>query len=379
LLRKGLVLTQFGVSIVLIIGTYVIFQQLQFVRNSPLGVDIDQMLVVQGPTVSDSTYFQNFTRFRNNLLSYPDIKEVTASSAVPGRGSRSGSGSVRLVSQDEKNVNSIDVIYADEDFVNTYSLQLKAGRTFSKDFNDNGKSVLLNETAVKLLGFSEPEKIVNEKILVYGDTLLIAGILSDYHQQSLKKKVEPIIFACDRAVATFYSIKINSQVAINSIIAKTEMEFKKDFAGNPFNYFFLDDYYNEQYKSDQQFAQLFGLFTTIGILIACLGLFGLSSFLVLQRTKEIGIRKVLGASIRQIVILVSKDFILIVLLANLIAWPIAYWIMHGWLNDFAYRIELSAVAFIIPGLSALLIAIITVSSQSVKAALINPVENLRDE
>jgi putative ABC transport system permease protein len=298
---------------------------------------------------------------------------------VPGRGSRSGSGSVRLVSQDEKNVNSIDVIYADEDFVNTYSLQLKAGRTFSKDFNDNGKSVLLNETAVKLLGFSEPEKIVNEKILVYGDTLLIAGILSDYHQQSLKKKVEPIIFACDRAVATFYSIKINSQVAINSIIAKTEMEFKKDFAGNPFNYFFLDDYYNEQYKSDQQFAQLFGLFTTIGILIACLGLFGLSSFLVLQRTKEIGIRKVLGASIRQIVILVSKDFILIVLLANLIAWPIAYWIMHGWLNDFAYRIELSAVAFIIPGLSALLIAIITVSSQSVKAALINPVENLRDE
>jgi putative ABC transport system permease protein len=379
LLRKGLVLTQFGVSIVLIIGTYVIFQQLQFVRNSPLGVDIDQMLVVQGPTVSDSTYFQNFTRFRNNLLSYPDIKEVTASSAVPGRGSRSGSGSVRLVSQDEKKVNSIDVIYADEDFVNTYSLQLKAGRTFSKDFNDNGKSVLLNETAVKLLGFSEPEKIVNEKILVYGDTLLIAGILSDYHQQSLKKKVEPIIFACDRAVATFYSIKINSQVAINSIIAKTEMEFKKDFAGNPFNYFFLDDYYNEQYKSDQQFAQLFGLFTTIGILIACLGLFGLSSFLVLQRTKEIGIRKVLGASIRQIVILVSKDFILIVLLANLIAWPIAYWIMHGWLNDFAYRIELSAVAFIIPGLSALLIAIITVSSQSVKAALINPVENLRDE
>jgi putative ABC transport system permease protein len=379
LLRKGLVLTQFVVSIVLICGTYVIFQQLQFVQSSPLGVDIEQMLVVQGPTVSDSTYNQKFARFRNQLLSYPEVKEVTASSAVPGRGSRNGSGSVRLVNQDETNINSIDVIYVDEDFVTTYGLQLKTGRTFSKDFNDHGKSVLLNEAAVNLLGFSEPEKLVNEKILVYGDTLFIAGVLSNYHQQSLKKKVEPLIFACDRGAATFYSIKIKSRSAISSIVEKTETEFKKDFTGNPFNYFFLDDYYNEQYKSDQQFGQLFGLFTTIGILIACLGLFGLSSYLVLQRTKEIGIRKVLGASIRQIAILVSKDFILIVLLANLIAWPVAYWVMNGWLNNFAYRMELGVLIFIVPGVSALFLALITVSSQSIKAALINPIDNLRSE
>lgn len=378
-LRKGMVLAQFVASIVLIVGASIIYRQLDFMRNSPLGVDIEQILSVHGPTVWDSTYAQRFNQFRNVLLTYPDIREVTASSLVPGRGSRNGSDGVRLANQNESNGHSCDVAYVDEDFVPAFDLTLIGGRNFSRDFRDNGNSVLVNEAALRMLRFIESEKVIGEQVLVYGDTLDIVGVIKDYHHQSLKEKVEPLIFICDHGAATFYSIKIKTKKSIPEIIRRTEMAYKESFAGNPFNHFFLDDYYNEQYKSDMQFGKVFNLFTAIAIIIACLGLFGLSSYTVAQRTKEIGIRKVLGASTRQISVLISKDFILIVLLANVISIPVAYLLMDNWLNSFANRISLGVLSFLVPSMFTLLLAILTVASQSIKAANTDPVRNLRTE
>ena len=378
-LRKGMVLAQFVASIVLIVGTGVIYTQLQFMQNSPLGVTIEQVLVVNGPTVRDSTYSRKFDTFRNGLQRYPDVSQVTASSVVPGRGSRNGSGGVRLASQSESKGNSCDVAYVDEDFIETFDLILRAGRNFSRDFRDSEKSVLLNESALRMLGFIEPEKVIGERILVYGDTLSIIGVIKDYYHQSLKEKVEPLIFICSQGAATFYSIKVKTKKSIREIISRTETAYKESFVGNPFNYFFLDDYYNEQYKSDMQFGKVFSIFTAIAIIIACLGLFGLSSYSVVQRTKEIGIRKVLGASVGQIGLLLSKDFIIIVLIANAISIPIAYLLMDNWLNGFAHRISLGVLSFLLPSVFTLLITILTVASQSIKAANADPVKNLRTE
>ncbi len=378
-MRKAMVLVQFVASIVLIVGTGVVYSQMHFMQNSPLGVDIDQVLVVNGPNIRDSTYSNRFNQFRNVLLQYPDIREVTASSVIPGRSSRNGSDGVRLTHQNESSSHSCDVAYIDDNFVNALGLAVITGRNFSRSFKDNEKSVLLNNAALRMLGVGQPDKILGEKILVYGDSLKIVGVIKDYHQRSLKDAVEPLIFICNYDVGTFYSIKIKSANSLTEIANRAEAAFKESFQGSPFNHFFLDDYYNEQYKSEQQFGKVFGLFASIAIFIACLGLFGLSSYATIQRTKEIGIRKVLGASARQIGVLVSQEFVLIVLLANLISFPIAYFLMDNWLNNFANRIVLGTQNFLIPGLCALLIAIATVSSHAIKAANSDPVKNLRTD
>lgn len=378
-LRKGLVITQFVTSIVLIAGTYIVITQIKFMKDIPLGVDIEQMLVVNSPTITDSLQSQRFDQFRNELLSYPGVTMVTKSSSVPGREPVNGAGGVRLTTQEPKDASSFDVMYVDHQFMNTYGLQLMTGRTFSKEYHDQDRSVLLNESALQLLQVEDAGDVIGERILVYGDTLTVVGVMRDYHQQSVKTDVNPLIFICDDQSAFYYSIKISSSSPIKDVVSSIEGAFKKSFAGNPFNYFFLDDYYNEQYKSEQQFSTVFSLFTSIAILIACLGLFGLSSYSVIHRAKEIGIRKILGASVDQITLLVSREYIVLVLIANIIACPLFYLVMSNWLNGFANRISIGFLAFVTPGLIALLVAILTVAFQSVKAASANPTESLRSE
>jgi putative ABC transport system permease protein len=221
--------------------------------------------------------------------------------------------------------------------------------------------------------------IIGQRIYVWDYSLEIIGVLKDYHQESFKKKVDQLIFVCDRDARDYFSIKIGSTKDHAETVNRVHEKFEAIFPGNPFTFFFADEYYDQQYRSDQQFAKIFGLFTGLAIFIACLGLFGLSSYMALQRTKEIGIRKVMGATVRQIAVLVSKEFFVIVTVANLIAWPFAYFIMNNWLSTFAYRINLGILAFLIPGGCALIIAILTVSVQSVKAALANPVDSLKTE
>jgi putative ABC transport system permease protein len=365
--------------VVLLVGIFVVYKQMQFMRSSSLGINMEQLMIMQGPTVKDSTYLSQFSAFRESLLQYPEVKRIAVSTDVPGRTVRSSNGGIRLVGQDSKMGNSFRVIQTDEDYTKAFDMQIIAGRTFSRDFNDHWKTALVNETAMKLLGFNDPEKIIGQKIYVWDATLEIVGVIKDFHQESLKNKVDQIIFVCDKEISDYYCVKVETSKPLSEIVSNAETKYKSAFPGNPFHYFFLDDYFNQQYQSDVLFGKICGLFTLLAVIIACLGLFGLSSYMVIQRTKEIGIRKILGASASQITVLVSKEFILIILITNIIAWPISYFVMNTWLNGFAYRISLGPLSFFIPMATSLVIAIFTVAAQSIKAAIDNPVNSLRSE
>ena len=236
-LRKGLVTVQFISSVVLIVGTFTVYKQIQFMRNSALGIDTEQMLIVQGPHITDSTYATRFNTFRQSLLEYPEVKRIAVSTDVPGRTVRGSNGGVRLVGQDTKLGNSYRVIMSDEDFTEAYGMQLITGRTFSRDFNDHWKRALVNETAMKLLGFTDPEKIIGEKIYVWDSILEVVGVVKDYHQESLKKKVDQLIFVCDKEIRDYYSIKITSDKPLSEIVIRIEANYKAMFPGNPLTIF----------------------------------------------------------------------------------------------------------------------------------------------
>lgn len=378
-LRKILVSVQFISSAILIAGTITVYRQLNFMRSRDLGVSTDQVLVVQGPHIADSTFALKYENFRQSMLKLSDVQTMTVSTDIPGRSVRASNGGVRIVGQETQKGNAFRVIMSDEDFSDTYKMQLLEGRTFSRAINEPWKTCLVNETAMKLLGFSDPKKIIGQRIYVWNNALEIVGVLKDYHQESLRKKVDQLIFVCDKDVRDFISIKISNNDSPAELVNLVREKYSELFPGNPFTFFFADDYYNQQYQSDQQFAKVFSLFTSLVIVIACLGLFGLSSYMVFRRTKEVGIRKVLGASVNQIALLVSKEFLVIVVFANVIAFPFAYLVMDNWLSSFAFRVGIGMSAFLIPAICTFMVALITISFQSIKIAITNPVESLRSE
>ncbi len=348
-LRKGLVIFQFVASITLIVGTFTVYRQLSFMRNSDLGVNIERTLVLNGPSISDSTYVNRFEAFQNDLLAYPEIAKVSASTSVPGRQPNWNAGGIRRISESQDKGNQYRVLGIDYEFVETFQLHLVAGRNFSKDRKTDRAAVFFNESAVKLMGFKSTEEALEEKIYFWGDTFKIVGVLKDYHQESLKKDIEPLIFRLIPDATSFYSLSIKSENMAQAI-QRAEEKFKYHFPGNPFQFFFLDQYYNQQYQADQQFGKVFGVFAMLAIFIACLGLFGLSSYTVVQRTKEIGVRKVLGASVPQVITLLFKDFAILVMVAIVLAVPVSWWVMFNWLNEFANRIPLSWWIFVVPSL-----------------------------
>jgi putative ABC transport system permease protein len=252
------------------------------------------------------------------------------------------------------------------------------GRNFSQEFTNDQSTVLFNESAVEMMGFEDLKAALDQDIFFWGDTFKIVGVVKDYHQESLKADFDPLIFRCLPASRSYYSLKVETN-NISETIAHAQAVWDDIFPGNPFEYFFLDDHFNRQYQADLRFGKVFGFFAGLAIFVACLGLFGLSSFMATQRTKEIGVRKVLGASIASILALLSKDFVKLILAACVISIPIAYLILQNWLHNYAFHIDLSWWLFVLPMLAVLFIAIFTVSFQSLKAALANPVDTLRDE
>lgn len=378
-LRKGLVSVQFIFSVVMIAGTATVYRQLTFMRGEDLGINGEQVLVVQGPLIADSTFSVKYENFRQSLLNLPEVQLVSGSTDVPGRSVWASNGGVRIVGKEVSEGNAFRIIMSDEDFSSIYGMKLLQGRTFSRERNEAWKTCLVNETAMKLLGFNDPQKVIGQKIYVWNNTLEIVGVLKDYHHESLKKKVDQLIFVCDKDARDYISIKIGKAESSSQFVNQVQEKYSSLFPGNPFTFFFADDYYNQQYQSDQQFANVFSLFTTLAIIIACLGLFGLSSYMAFQRVREVCIRKVMGASVNQIAFLVSREFMMIVLVSNLIALPFAFFVMNTWLSGFAYRISLGASAFVIPAICSVLVALITISFQSIKVALTNPVDSLRSE
>ena len=376
--RKGMVVIQFVASITLIVGTFTVYRQIRFMQDQSLGVNIDQTLVLNSPNVVDSTYQQKYRVFKQQILQYPEVTAMTAATTVPGRQPGWNAGGIRRLSQREDESNQYRVIMMDHDFIKSFGLEVLAGRPFSGELSDEWRNVMVNESAARLMGFKKIEDAISDEIFFWGDTFKIVGVLKNYHQESLKKSHEPLVFRYNETPGGYYAIKFNTSDVKNSM-TKFEDHWKALFPGNPFIFFFLDDHYNEQYKADQQFGKIFAIFSLLAIFIACLGLFGLSSLTAIQRTKEIGVRKVMGASIQSILTLMSRDYMILLSIAIVLAIPFTWWIMSGWLEGFAYRIPLSWWIFAVPSLAVVAIALFTVSVHTIKAARTNPSKSLRYE
>ncbi|HSU27960.1 MAG TPA: ABC transporter permease [Chitinophagaceae bacterium] len=379
LLRKGLVVFQFTASLFFLIGTLVVYRQIQYMRKKSLGINIDQTLVVRPPmVVTDSTYSQNMTAFKDALNQQTGVKAVSISTSIPGQAVDWNAGGIKLVGTDESKQKQYRVIGVDHDYMNQYGIKLLAGRYFSKDFGTDDSAVIFNKKGFEQLGLDKPGDAIGKRIDFWGRRYTIIGIADNFHQQSLREAFEPLIFRLIPGVRGYLSINIPAAHA-SGTITLVKSNWNKFFPGNTFEYFFLDDHFDQQYKADQRFGQVFGLFTLLAILVACLGLFGLASFTTIQRTKEIGIRKILGASVLMILKLLYREFALLLLIAFVIAVPLAWLMLVNWLQGYAFRINIYWAYFLIPFVAIMIIALLTVSFQSIKAAIANPVKSLRTE
>ena len=382
-IRQSLVVFQFVISMVLIVATVVLHRQLTFMQNQDLGMNLRQLLVIKGAEVGDDAARQSGRlAFRNELAQLPYVERFSNSGSVPGSYYNFNADGITRLSRsatpgDDKK--SYAITYFDENFLPTYDIALVAGQNFTAaqcTREPQADRVMLNQKAAKALGFESAQAAVGQKIK-FGSEFEIVGVTKDYHHQSLQQAIQPLLIF-PRYSGANYTLRLTTD-RIQAKVGELEQLYKQIFPGNPFEYYFVDEQYNQQYQTEQQYGRIFTTAASLAILIACLGLFGLAAFTAEQRTKEIGVRKVLGASVGSIVTLLSKDFLKLVLTAIVIASPIAWYAMNRWLQDFAYKIDIEWWVFALAGLLAVGIALLTVSFQSVKAALMNPVKSLRSE
>ena len=374
LFRSILVVVQFAVSITLIIGTIVILNQLRFMKSTHLGFNKEQVLVLQ---IRDQTIRDSLDVIRSELKKTPGVIDLAASSHVPSRGARRNAVQPDGFQYDESQM--VAIMSADPGFLPVMGIELASGRNFDNlHATDDQRTYLINETAARRFGWDDP---VGKTILELDgrkEPSKIVGVVKDFHFLSLRMELEPVLIEYNPSAFGFISLRIQP-TNISQTLGNIEKTWKRLDPTGALDYFFLDQSFDSQYRSEDRLSTLFSYFTFFAIFIACLGLFGLAAYSVEQRTKEIGIRKVLGSSFSNVIFLLSKEFVRWVLLANIIAWPLAYYAMHTWLQDFAYRTALNVQPFVISAAAALLIAFLTISYQSVKAALSNPVDALRNE
>jgi putative ABC transport system permease protein len=376
--RNVLVVFQFATSIMLIIGTIVVYQQLSYMQNKNLGFNKEQVLIVENTWVLENSA----AAFKNEVLQMPGVQTGTFSGFLPindsYRNNQSFSKDAVMNSKSGFNMQRWQIDY---DYLNTLGMELVAGRNFSRTYGGDSSAVIINETTANILGYEDP---IGKKLYQVGDYnsgavngLEIIGVVKNFHFESMHQQIGPLCMVLNNH-SRMASFKVDAD-KIPALLAGIEDKWADMTSGMPFSYRFLDDDFAEMYRAEQQVGQITLIFTVLAIVVACLGLFGLSTFIAERRAKEIGIRKVLGASVEGLVQLLSKDFLRLVLIAFLIASPVAWYAMHSWLQDFAYRIDLSWWYFAGAGVLALFIALATVSVQAIKAAMANPVKNLRAE
>ena len=377
-LRHILVIFQFAISILIIICTVIIYSQMRFVQNSELGFDKENIVVLhRGYSLGD-----NYENFRQELLTHPEIVNISNSWSMPG--SHFEPNSHQLEGTQVSDNITLFTTYSDYDFADLFGLELVQGRYFSRDFEQDENSVIINETAVKKLGLTHPLGTRFHKDFgdaEEGDFVTVVGVVKDMNFSSLHRSIEPMIIRLlseNQGYALYTALKIRSD-NVRKTLRLIETKWNDFTEGQPFEFTFLDDDLTALYVSDMKTGQTVALFSVLSIFIACLGLFGLASYAAEQRTKEIGIRKVLGASIQQIVGLLSSEFLKWVLIANIIAWPVAWFAMNRWLENFAYKINIGVGIFIFSGFVSLLIAFLTVSFKTIKTANSNPVKSLKYE
>jgi len=386
LLRKGLVTTQFMASIGLIAGTIIVYRQLHYMMGQDIGMNIDQVLVMDRPGIGPNhdkevpAFRAGIDFFREELTKDPAITGVANSSTIPGK-LREYKSTIKLADAPSTDSITVRVNSMDEDFLKVFQMHLLAGRAFSRNFpKDPDTSVILTASAARLLGFRDPKDAIGKSIFPDwgGWKGIVVGVVNDYHQVSLKAPLEPGMFTCDWYEGDYFSLRLQAG-HLPQTLAHVEQAWTKAFPGNPFDYFFLDEYFNRQYASERQFGQLFTTFAFFAILISCLGLFGLSAYTASQRIKEIGIRKILGASVASIVAMLARDFLKLIVLAVLLATPLTWLVMHQWVQGFASRTAIQWWIFVVAGVVCLLVALITVSFQAVRAATASPVKSLQAE
>ena len=376
-LRNSLVVFQFAISIFLIVGTVVIYSQLIFIRSRKLGFDREHVLVIQNcyPLGNQAK------TFRNELLNIRGVESATMTGYLPTADSRNDSPLFPDAALDQKRAVAMQNWYVDENYIPTLKMQMVKGRNFSAEMKTDSSAIIINEAAAKLLPFDDPVNktlyylinIQNRETKMYH----VIGVVKDFNFNSLREQVSPM--------ALFYGEERGKMAVrfksadIASLISAVETKWRTLAPNQPFNYSFMDEDFNNIYLNEQRVGRIAVSFSALAILIACLGLFGLVTYAAEQRTKEIGIRKVLGASVSNIINMLSKDFMKLVFIAMLIAFPLGWYFMNKWLEDFAYRISIDWKIFLTAGVAAMLIAILTVSAQALKAALANPVNNLRTE
>ncbi len=376
--RKGLVILQFSVSLVLIISTMVTVRQLNYMQAQELGFDKEQMLVIDARRTPRRDFIDNLSSIKQDLLAMAPVQAVTAASGLPGRAGWQGQVVARLDKQNAES-QTMEVIPVDHDYVKTLGIKMVSGRDYSRSFaTDATNGMLLNEQACKAFGWT-PEEAVGKALTTSGmDTGYVVGVMEDFHQHGLQQRIQPIATFIAPYALGYVAVKLKPG-NVNTAISSIGEYWKTRFTGYPFEYVFLDDDFNLQYKTERRISTTFSLFSGLAIFIACLGLFGLATFMAERRKKEVGIRKVLGASVTNVTALLSKDFLKLVIIANVIAWPVGWWVMNRWLQDYDYRITINWKLFLLAGIGSVLIALITVSFQAIRAALANPVTSLRTE
>ncbi|MCG8306918.1 MAG: ABC transporter permease [Cytophagales bacterium] len=376
-LRKGLVVLQFSLSMALIVGTTVVYLQLDFLKSHDLGFVREQTLVIDFGW--DNEVQNQVETIKNELLNHPAVQSVTASRAVPGNSFPNAYTGIESP-QGEFIFNGPAIYEIDMDFVPNYEIEMAAGRGFSKDFNtDSTQALLVNEAAARLYGYANSEELIGKNFSQWGREGKVIGVVKDFNYKSLHQEVEPLTLRI-APVSALRNLSLRIQSSdMSTTVTELERLWNQLAPQRPFLYSFLDDSFNRQYQADVRFRQIFSIFAGLAILIACLGLFGLSVYTAERRTKEIGIRKALGASVASIISLLSKDFIVLFILAIVIATPGSWYIMNNWLNKFAYRIGIGIEIFLFSGIIAIAVAITTISWQSIKAARKNPVGALRNE
>lgn len=368
---RVLIVFQFITTIVLIIGSIINYQQMRFIQSRDLGLNKDQIVAI--PIISELR--TNYTTFKERLKANPAVVNITAASSYPTRINLFNP--VYWEGKTKEEYIRINQVVLDYDYFKTFEMEMAMGRSFSKEFSTDATKYIINEAALELTGLSDP---LGKMFSIWEEEGEIIGVVKDFHNQSLHFAISPTVFTLNpRHSLTqiiFVKVRPENLTATVTTIESLIQELAPSF---PVSYTFVDDVFNQQYSSDRQVGSIFKYFTILAIFISCLGLLGISSFMAEQRTKEIGVRRVLGASVQNIVGLLSKEFLMLICAANLIAWPVAYFIMNKWLQNFVYRIDLGILVFVLTGILSLFIAIVTISFQSIKAARARPVEALRYE
>ncbi|WP_400077331.1 ABC transporter permease [Winogradskyella sp. R77965] len=372
LLRKSLVVVQFTISISLIIGTIVIYNQMRFMQDQDLGFNKEHTVLLPIEVGNSQE------ALRTSISKIPSVKGTALTSSVPGSGNSAAYSEIEN-QQGDLQIANLDLYFVNEDYIKQLGMEIVAGRDFSRDFaSDSSQAMIINEKTVSLLGYANAQDAIGANYQQWGSNGEVIGVVKDFNYRSLQEEISPLTMRLDPTQTDIITIKIEANNTAQTL-ASIESAWQSVMPSDPFEYYFLDELFNEQYEAEEQFEDLFLNFALLAIFISCLGLLGLAAYSTIQRKREIGIRKIVGASVSSIINLLSKEFIKLVGIAFIISAPLAWYFMHNWLEDFAYKIDIKWWMVVVAGLGSMVIALVTVSFQAIKAATANPVKSLRTE